>query len=249
MTTDAKKIVLLALAQPARMSAVETCVSAVVDKATIYKASDTVNAKQKFENAIPTLLITETESGKMNGIKLIEQIQLMKEAEHTSFIILGPLPEHGHFLDHVVNGRLQYVESETNLSELAKAITQAFSPKSQPPKNEIQLLLLAAGQKLIKLGDLADYVYLVKKGQLRATRTAGGVEVLLGNIETGEFVGEMAYINGEPRNANVSAVTDCELIQVLTGTFEQILLKKPLWAKALMATLAKRVKNANDIRT
>ncbi|MCB0415661.1 MAG: Crp/Fnr family transcriptional regulator, partial [Bdellovibrionales bacterium] len=57
---------------------------------------------------------------------------------------------------------------------------------------------------------------------------------------------EMAYINGEPRSADVVALSDCELIEFGVDRLDSLLFKKPSWSKALMKTLSKRLKRANE---
>jgi CRP-like cAMP-binding protein len=105
--------------------------------------------------------------------------------------------------------------------------------------------LLAPGEKLFRQGDPADLAYLVKSGLLRAYRMQDGKTLTLGDINPGEFVGEMAYINSEPRSADVEAVENCELIEIPLGTFDSLLFSKPTWSMALMKTLSKRLKTAN----
>jgi CRP-like cAMP-binding protein len=56
----------------------------------------------------------------------------------------------------------------------------------------------------------------------------------------------MAYINGEPRSANVKATKDCELVEIPIHLLDHVLFMKPAWAKALMKTLSRRIKNANS---
>jgi CRP-like cAMP-binding protein len=70
-------------------------------------------------------------------------------------------------------------------------------------------------------------------------------KVILGNVESGEFVGEMAYINNEPRSATIEATSNAQLIEVPIELVDKILYKRPAWSKALMQTLSKRLKNAN----
>ncbi len=86
----------------------------------------------------------------------------------------------------------------------------------------------------------------MRSGRLIAIAHHGAAEAReLGIVETGEFVGEMAYINGEPRSATVKALDLCELIEIPVHLLDHVLFTKPAWAKALMKTLSKRVKAAN----
>lgn len=79
-----------------------------------------------------------------------------------------------------------------------------------------------------------------------AWKSKNGQRVDLGKIKAGEFVGEMAHINKEPRSATVTAVTDCELIEIPFGSLDPILFSKPSWSKALFVTLSKRLKLTSE---
>jgi hypothetical protein len=98
---------------------------------------------------------------------------------------------------------------------------------------------------------------------LSVTPTASGVSQLLSNVSVDKGVlsdpssltktvtisaGEMAYINGEPRAANVIAEGPSELIEIPFERLDHVLFQKPMWSKALMRTLSKRLKNANNYR-
>jgi CRP-like cAMP-binding protein len=98
---------------------------------------------------------------------------------------------------------------------------------------------------LLRDGDSADSVFLVKSGRLKAFKNEGPNEVVLGYINAGEFVGEMAYIHGEARSANVVSLTECELIEIPNDCLDSVLFSKPAWAKALVKTLSSRLKQAN----
>jgi CRP/FNR family transcriptional regulator, cyclic AMP receptor protein len=71
----------------------------------------------------------------------------------------------------------------------------------------------------------------------------------LGEIASGEFVGEMGHFNHEPRSATVEAVTEVDLIEIPLESLENVIFTKPSWARALVKTLAQRLKRANKALT
>ena len=107
--------------------------------------------------------------------------------------------------------------------------------------------MLSKGDVLIREGEKAEFVYLLQKGRLRAVHFEGAEERLLGGVEPGEFVGEMAYINQELRSATVIADEESELVEIPIQYVDQILFQKPSWAKALMRTLSRRLKRTNQL--
>lgn len=240
-----KKIFLIASPNAERVKWFEEAIRKHVTGATVFVARDGIDASSKLQNMPPHVLITEVELPKTTPLKLVEHAMTVKGTEGTAIIINGTLPEEGQFLDEMVTGKVQYLTQDQDDAEFSRAIVKALNFSSHRQAADFYVRFLAPGDVLLKEGDKAEYVYFVKKGQLRATKKAEHGEVTLGTIELGEFVGEMGYINGEPRSANVIANTDCELIEVPIGTFDSVLYKRPAWSKALMITLAKRVKAAN----
>lgn len=249
MSKDAgKKIFLIATDNPLRAAKFSTLLQAHFPDCTLYTATDGTTAWAKTANVPPHVLIADAELPKLTGVKLLEQLLAQRKLSAIAAILVGSLPQQEAHLDEFVTGRLQYLaDAEGDMEFLgciAKALNFAFHGKN----TEYGLRFLAKGERLITEGEKADSVFIVKEGQLRAFRMVDGSEVLLGHIERGEFVGEMAYINGEPRAANVDAMTSAELIEVPVGTLERVLYRRPAWSKTLMQTLAKRLKNANALK-
>lgn len=221
-----------------------------ISKVTIFTAHDGLTAISKLKNAPPHVLITDLDLPKLPGIKLVDQALAVRDAENMAVIIASHPPYEGEHLDEIVTGRVQYFTVENDEAEFTTCIAKALNFSAAHTEGmEFKLKFLAAGDQLLKVGDAPEFVYFVKKGQLKAYREVDHSEVVLGTIEVGEFVGEMAYINGEPRSANVRALADCELIEVPIGLFEKVLFKRPSWSKALMVTLTKRLKAANNEKT
>jgi CRP/FNR family cyclic AMP-dependent transcriptional regulator len=164
-----------------------------------------------------------------------------------AIIIIGHPPEQERFLDELVTGKLYFIEEQLNENEFSHTLAKALNFTSHTEPSSFRLRYLASGDILIKEGEKADYVYILKSGKLRAFNNIGTQKIILGNIEVGEFVGEMAYINNEPRSACIEALSDAQLIEVPISLVDKVLYKRPAWSKALMQTLSKRLKIANKI--
>ena len=77
-----------------------------------------------------------------------------------------------------------------------------------------------AKQQILGYGDGGTDVFFVVSGVVRALiRTSGGRTVILGDIGAGEFFGELAAIDGQPRSASVVAVTAATLARMPAGVF------------------------------
>lgn len=68
---------------------------------------------------------------------------------------------------------------------------------------------LAGGEALFSAGAVADHLYIVGSGRLRALRADGG---LAGDIGRFEPIGEISLITGEPRSGEVYALRDSQLL-------------------------------------
>lgn len=239
-----KKIFLVACSSPERTRWFESTITKHILGARVFTSNDGLDASSKLNNFPPHVLITDVLLPRTNAWKLAESAINSRGTEGTAIIING-LPSEGRFMDELVMGKVQYFTTEDDEKEFAHVMAKALNFSSHKEPAEFYLKFLAAGDILLKEGDKAEFVYFVKKGELKAFRVKDSQEVTLGAVQVGEFVGEMAYINGEPRSATVMATADCELIEVPIGTFDSVLFKRPAWSKALMLTLAKRVKAAN----
>ena len=74
-----------------------------------------------------------------------------------------------------------------------------------------------------------------------------GNEVELAIRERGEFVGELALLDGEPRSATVVCLTSCRLFVLQRAAFMELLLneEKPIMSYSFLTALVKRVRFAS----
>jgi cytochrome P450 len=101
--------------------------------------------------------------------------------------------------------------------------------------------LLAQGDVVCAEGEKADRWWVVEDGL--ADVTSEGLYV--GAIGPGETVGELALLDGEPRAATVTAVTDMRLVEIDGAGFQDALLASPQLSLALLRELATRLRSAN----
>ena len=106
---------------------------------------------------------------------------------------------------------------------------------------------LNSGQRLFKIGDRGDGCYRLDVGVLKVamiSQNAG--ERIVALIGPGGFVGNLAMIDGKPRSASVTALTECELRFVKRATFQQIAKKHPEIFRLLVRVLAARLRESDD---
>ncbi|ASD62802.1 cyclic nucleotide-binding domain-containing protein [Bdellovibrio bacteriovorus] len=241
---ESKRIFLIASAKPEEAEKIESTLTKHIQNATVFTATDGSAALFKAENVIPNVVIVDSEIAKVSALDLTQK--LIQRKERIAVIIMSPLPDTDHFVDEVVTGQVHILTRPTDEATFIEHLTRALNWIVNGDNANYRMKFLAANQILIREGEKAESVYLVKRGQLKAYKADNGVETLLGHINPGEFVGEMAYINGEPRSANVMSLTNCELIEIPNNCLDVVLFSKPAWSKALVKTLSLRLKNSNE---
>src|ERR1051325_10953652 len=88
----------------------------------------------------------------------------------------------------------------------------------------VHVVQLAEGEVIFREGDPGDLLYLVGEGSVRISKSGrGGEQETLGVIQPGNFFGEMALLDGQPRSAMATAVGNTLLGTVDEPTFQHIL--------------------------
>lgn len=242
-----KKIFLLASGDSNEAQTVEEIIKKHFQSTTVFSAIDGNEALFKSENVPPHVVVIDSNIQKLGALEVAEN--LLRRKDRIAVIIIADQLDKEHFVDKVVTGQMQFLERPVNEKQLASAFTRALNWSSFGENSNYHLRFLQENEIVINYGDKGDFVYLVKSGKLKAFREENGQEVILGYIQAGEFVGEMSYINGEPRSASVITLTDCELIEIPNHYFDVVLFSKPAWSKALVKTLSQRLKNSNEEKT
>lgn len=242
---DQKKIFLVVTGVIEIRNRITELIESHISNTTIFSAQDGLEALSKLENAPPHVLLIDPQLNKTSGWQVINHILADRKFKETAIIILSPAPEYEKFIDEVVIGRAQYINPDSDQA-LIKSFAKALNYVAHGEVAEFYLKFLSEGDVLIREGEAANFVYLVRRGSLRAYTHKNNTEIEIGVIREGEFVGEMAYINNDRRSADVIATSDCELIEIPINHLDQLLFQKPSWSKALMITLSTRVKKAND---
>jgi hypothetical protein len=100
----------------------------------------------------------------------------------------------------------------------------------------------AAGEALVREGDVGDELFVIVEGRVRVVRSEAGVERLLRTYEAGDHIGELAVLRDRPRAATVVAESDEVRGLVIGGEgLRAILRERPEAAMAMLATLAERL--------
>jgi CRP/FNR family cyclic AMP-dependent transcriptional regulator len=247
LKNQGKKFFLISTPDEEKIIKLDTRIRKRFPEAVIYLAADHLDCLQKLENAPPQIFITDYALAKAKPGQMVDFILSDPQYKTLPMIVLSTLPEKEIYLDELVTGKIQFMPKVEDEEEFDRCLTKALNFAAKGDSMNFKIRFLSAGDILIREGDLVEQVYIVKKGALKAYQTKDdGMKKILGEIQSGEFVGEMGYFNGEARLCHVQAITECELIEVPLGTFEKILYLRPAWSKKLMETLSKRLKKSSE---
>ena len=104
----------------------------------------------------------------------------------------------------------------------------------------------AAGQVLWNEGDPGEALLVLESGQLRVSRFSGsGVEIVLSVVDAPAAIGELALIDGAPRDASVIAQQPVSVRFVPRATFHELLRREPAVVDGLLRTLVAMVRAGN----
>jgi Cyclic nucleotide-binding domain len=106
--------------------------------------------------------------------------------------------------------------------------------------------ILKVGEVLFKQGDLADRMYILRRGQLFVYILNGVEEIPLASLSEGAIVGEMAFFDQKPRSACVRASVPAEVTIITKADFDKLVLQMPKWVLAMMQSLVGRLRQTND---
>ena len=100
---------------------------------------------------------------------------------------------------------------------------------------------------IFKQGDPGDLMYLVQAGEVEVLQDLGGHENQVAVLERGDFFGEMAVLEGEPRTHSVRALSEAKLIKIDRAGFQKMLVRNAEIAVRMIRKLSLRLLSAEDM--
>ena len=108
--------------------------------------------------------------------------------------------------------------------------------------NEPEVVTLGPGEALFEKGELGDFMYVVKSGE---------VQIIDGNdvyetVSAGGIVGEMALVDAGPRSASVRATKESVAIPINERRFLLMVQQTPFFALRVMRVISVRLRAMNE---
>lgn len=105
----------------------------------------------------------------------------------------------------------------------------------------------AEGEVLFQEGEAGEHMFVVQSGKVRISKRVGQRERSLALLGPGEFVGEMAILNGKPRSATATMAEAGHCLIISAKTLEAMVAKNTEIALRLIKKLANRLDSADAL--
>ena len=118
-------------------------------------------------------------------------------------------------------------------------------------KNPLQSFVVqyAGGQPVFYEGDVGATMYIVQSGRVRLYREVEGATTELGEMEKGDFFGEMSILEGLPRSSSAEASENSELIEINSSTFDKMIRGNIEIAIRMLRKLSIRLRESERLLT
>ncbi len=103
------------------------------------------------------------------------------------------------------------------------------------------------GEVLFREGESGAVMFVIQSGAVRITKEVGGESKSLAVLGPGEFLGEMAILNGKPRTATATVVETTRCLVIEARTLESMVARNAEIALRLIKKLAKRLDSADTL--
>jgi CRP/FNR family cyclic AMP-dependent transcriptional regulator len=105
----------------------------------------------------------------------------------------------------------------------------------------------SAGNVLFREGEHGDDMYVIQSGLVQIIKRVGGEDRPLATLGRGEFLGEMAILNGKPRTATAVVLEDAKCLVIDAATLEHMIANNAEIALRLVKKLARRLDSADEM--
>ncbi|MBN1483200.1 MAG: Crp/Fnr family transcriptional regulator [Chloroflexia bacterium] len=103
------------------------------------------------------------------------------------------------------------------------------------------------GDLVVRKGDPGDALFLIRSGKVRVfTMDEEGQEIALNIYGPGDFFGELSLLDGLPRSASITTLTDCELLVLGRDEFAAQLEAHPRMVMRILAALTVRLRTTTE---
>lgn len=179
--------------------------------------------------------------------QVVELFQRIAKDHKTAIVIVTHDNRILDVADRIVKMDFGSIVRDTRLAEAARIgemlskcdVFRGVTIRTLTDVAEVMLAeSFAAGERIIREGDLGDRFYLIREGQVRVLREGRPDPVAA--LGPGEFFGEAALLTGNPRNAHVDAITDVVLFSLDKASFQRTIAEAATMDEEVRSTVFSR---------
>lgn len=222
--------------------------SSLSKKFKIITAISMDEAKLKYANEKMDFIIVDMDL-LGDGVKdFLENIRRKEESknvrEKTPFLVIGSdAKAYQTQLSEINNS--QFLQIPFSEADFNKKLLIFAKNSDVIAKNTCAI---AKDEFLITENSDSLEMYWIISGKFRITKqNVDGNNIIVGEALPGELLGEMSFLDGEPRSASVIALEDSEVLAIPHAKFIDVLEAQPRWFQSLMKTLSQRLRHADKI--
>ena len=105
----------------------------------------------------------------------------------------------------------------------------------------------APGEVIVRQGDTGDSLYILISGLVKVTkREKDGTSHELARLQTGDYFGEMSLLAGQPRSADITAITETSTLKLSKPDLDGMLQDYPTIAVHFSRVLSKRLRDISQ---
>jgi len=112
----------------------------------------------------------------------------------------------------------------------------------------VRLQKIKQGQVIFRKGDEGTALYILRSGTIKIVLPSRlGAEIIVSIFSDGDFFGEMALLDGEPRSADAVAIKPSELLVLSRNDFLSFLQSDANAVNSILSVLTKRLRKTHDL--
>ena len=104
-----------------------------------------------------------------------------------------------------------------------------------------------ADEIFFNAGETGHEMFIILKGRVGVYITSiDGFPIMITELVSGDFFGEMSLLEGQPRSATIGAIEDTIVLVINESNFEQVIAQQPSLAYRIMKGMSNRVRQLNE---
>ena len=114
--------------------------------------------------------------------------------------------------------------------------------------NQLEWTQLKSGDCLYEQNELGDCMHIIISGRLKVIKKTEKGSITLGEISSGECVGEMSLLADAPRSASIYAIRNSVVVKITKEQFDTLCIDQPHLLRQISKTVIHRLTNQGQSR-